>query len=227
MIAKRIIIVEKDRIISSLLRFNLERAGLSCNIFHSKEEIFLAVKSKKADLIILNPKHPDIDGHKFCLDFKLMKKSKQIPILIISPDKELIEKMMLDYCVEDYMLTPINQWECVMRVRAMLRRHINSGKEETKSIKVDHLKVDIPKHKVYTANKEVSLTGLEFKLLVYLAKKRGQAFSREDLLRDVWGLQGHIETRTIDTHVKQLRKKLGTSQDLIETVRGKGYRIRE
>ena len=224
---ERILIVEDDKNISKLVKFNLEKANYDCAIAVSGEKALEALDARPADLIILDIMLPGMDGYEICRTIKAKEKLKNIQIIMLTAKGEEVDRIVgLELGADDYIVKPFSPRELVLRVKAILKR----GKTESakKDILVaGDIAVDIPKHKVTVKDKVIDLTRMEFKLLVTLMERRSRVQTRGRLLSDVWDMDSSIDTRTIDTHIKRLREKLGKPGDLIETVRGFGYRFKE
>lgn len=224
---KRILVVEDDKNISKLLKYNLEKDGYDCSIAISGEEALDKLKKRPVDLIILDIMLPEMDGFEVTRVIKQDERLRTIPIIMLTAKGEEVDRIVgFELGADDYVVKPFSPRELLLRVKSVLKR----GKpEEMKKdiLSVGDLVVDIPRHKIMIKNKEIMLTPIEFKLLTILLERRGRVQSRETLLNDVWGIDTLIETRTIDTHIKRVREKLGKLGNLIETVRGVGYRIKE
>jgi len=149
----------------------------------------------------------------------------ELPVLVLSAygDEEL-KVLALDEGADDFVTKPFSMRELLLRIRAVLRRS-PAGEDEPVRSEVGDIRIDLESHRAYVAGEEVDLTALEFKLLHNFMSRKGRLQTRETLLRDVWGVSSNLQTRTVDTHVKRLREKLGEGLDLIETVRGAGYRM--
>jgi DNA-binding response OmpR family regulator len=224
---ERILIVEDDKHISKLVKFNLEKADYECAIAGTGEKALEILNDRPVDLIILDIMLPGMDGFGICRAIKEKEKLKNIPIIILTAKGEEVDRVVgLELGADDYIVKPFSPRELALRVKVILKR----GKpEETKKdiLTAADIAVDIPKHKVMVRGKPVEFTQMEFKLLVTLMERRGRVQTRERLLSDVWDMDTSIDTRTIDTHVKRLREKLGKSGSFIETVRGLGYKFKE
>lgn len=227
MARQKILIVEDDRHISKLVKYNLEKAGYDCIVAYDGEEAMDVLAQKRSDLIILDIMLPEMDGFEVCRKIKQNDKLKNIPIIMLTAKGEEVDRVVgLELGADDYMVKPFSPRELILRIRAILRR----GKpEETAKEVIERgdLIIDISKHKVTVKGKEVDLTPVEFKLLVTLIERTGRVQSRDRLLSDVWDMNADLYTRTVDTHIKRVREKLGKIGDLIETVRGLGYRFKE
>ena len=223
----RILIVEDDKHISKLVKYNLEKAGFECDVTITGEEAFEVLDKQSINLIILDIMLPKMDGLEVCKQLKQDKKLSNIPLIMLTAKSEEVDRIVgLELGADDYVVKPFSPRELVLRIKAILKR----GKIEgiTKDILVaDKLKVDILRHKITVNKKEIELTQMEFKLLSLLMQRAGRVQSRDQLLSDVWDISSDVTTRTIDTHIKRLRQKLGKMGRLVETVRGIGYRFSE
>ncbi len=223
----KILLVEDDKNISKLVKYNLEKADLECALAFSGEEALSLLEKTPADLVILDIMLPQIDGLEVCRLLRQDPRLKHLPVVMLTAKGEEVDRIVgLELGADDYITKPFSPRELVLRIKAILKR--GKGEEETKEIiSIGKISVDIPKHKVTAGGKEIVLTPMEFKLLLTLMERQGRVQTREKLLTDVWSFSGTVETRTLDTHVKRLREKLGKEGKLIETVRGLGYRFRE
>lgn len=223
----RILIVEDDKHISKLVKYNLEKTGYVCTIAVSGEEAFGVLDKEQIDLIILDIMLPKMDGFEVCRSIKQESKFKNTPVVMLTAKGEEVDRIVgLELGADDYIVKPFSPRELVLRVKAILRR----GKiEETKKdiLTADILTVDIPRHKVTVNEKEVELTPMEFKLLVTLMERRGRVQTRDGLLSEIWDIHAEVTTRTVDTHIKRLREKLGRAAKMIETVVGMGYKFKQ
>jgi DNA-binding response OmpR family regulator len=222
-----ILIVEDDKNISKLIRYNLEKAGFACETTITGEDALDILDSRSIDLVILDIMLPKMDGLETCKRIRQDKQLSSIPVVMLTAKGEEVDRVVgFELGADDYMVKPFSPRELILRIKAILGR--GKPRETVQEIlEVDRLKVDIPRCKVTVDKKEVKLTAMEFKLLVTLITKKGRVQSRDQLLDEVWNLDADVTTRTVDTHVKRLRQKLGSMGKLIETVRGYGYRIHE
>jgi DNA-binding response OmpR family regulator len=219
---QKILVVEDDKNISKLIAYNLEKAGYECALALTGEEALEVLKKQNVHCVILDIMLPGMDGLEVCRALKQDNKLKNIPLIMLTAKGEEVDRIVgLELGADDYMVKPFSPRELVLRIKAISRR---GSIEETRKevIKAGGLIVDIAKHKVIVNQKEVELTPMEFKLLQALVERRGRVQTRERLLSDVWDIHAEIDTRTIDTHVKRLREKIGKLGNLIETVRGLG-----
>jgi DNA-binding response OmpR family regulator len=222
----KILIVEDDKNISKLVRYNLEKSGFGCEAVISGEEAFSALERFDIDLIILDIMLPKMDGFAVYKSIRHDSRHEHIPIIMLTAKGEEVDRLVgFELGADDYIIKPFSPRELVLRVKAVLKRG-RAQKEPPKEIlQAESVKIDVPRHKVTVGDKEVKLTSMEFKLLYTLMSRRGRVQSRDQLLNDVWDLDASITTRTIDTHIKRLRQKLGRGGKFIETVRGYGYRF--
>ncbi|MFA5252938.1 MAG: response regulator transcription factor, partial [Phycisphaerae bacterium] len=220
-----ILIGEDDRDIVEMVEYNLKQEGyVTIHAFNGEKGIELAGK-EKPDLIILDLMLPAIDGFEVCKALKQQQSTSRVPIIILSAKSRETDKVVgLELGADDYITKPFSPRELLARIKAVLRRHKEQPAEE---IKTGQLVIDSAGHKVLVKGREVELTATEFRLLECLARRQGVVFSRNKLL-DAAGVDGSmVYDRTVDAHIKSLRRKLGSSKDCIETVRGVGYRFKE
>ena len=221
-----ILVVEDDKNISKLIKYNLEKANYKCIVFKSGEDALKALHKETVDLVILDIMLPNMDGFEVCRQIKKDNKLSEIPIVMLTARGEEMDRIVgLELGADDYIVKPFSPRELILRIKAILKR--NEKKEMSEDIiSTDNLKIDIAKHEVMLDKKIIDLTRMEFKLLTTLIKRKGRVQTRDVLLDDVWGVEAALTTRTVDTHIKSLRKKMGRFAKLIETVRGIGYRFK-
>ncbi len=219
-----ILIVDDEADLASLVEFNLQQAGLETAVALTGEAALAMVRARLPDLVLLDLMLPDISGKEVCRRFRSDPRMKRVPIVMLTARGEEADRVEgFEVGADDYVTKPFSPRELVLRVKAILRR-ANPG-EVTEKIKLGELTIDVGSHRAYVAGEEVELTALEFKLLQHLMAHAGRVQSREQLLADVWGITSQLETRTVDTHVMRLREKLGVARNVVETVRGVGYRL--
>lgn len=225
---QNILVVEDDKNIAKLVKYNLEKAGLECEVCHTGEEGMKALERAPADLIILDIMLPGMDGLEVCRRIKQSKGTAGIPVIMLTAKGEEVDRVVgFELGADDYIVKPFSPRELILRIKAILKRMAPGEESEKEVFRAGDLVVDISKHKVTAGKKEVDLTPMEFKLLTTLMERRGRVQSRDRILNDVWDITSDVTTRTVDTHVKRLREKLGKAGKLIETVRGIGYRFKE
>ena len=221
-----IFVVEDEKPIQTLLRYNLEKEGFKVSSSENGEEALSLIKEKKPDLILLDWMLPDLSGIQICQYLKHDKKVKAIPIIMLTAKGEEEDKVKgLESGAEDYLTKPFSFPELLARIKAMLRR-VKPNVVNEEIIYLD-LKVDRESMKVYRQNKEVSLGPKEFKLLDFLITQPKRVYSREQLLEQVWGEDINVESRTVDVHITRLRQAINIegSKPLIRTVRSAGYSL--
>ena len=224
-----ILIVDDEADLRKLLDFNLKTAGYStCQASDGREALLMA-KEHVPDLIILDMMLPDMRGIEVCKTLKQDQVTREIPVLILSALGGEIDRVVgFELGAEDYVVKPFSVRELVLRVKAILKRSIVNlaSTEEVDELVLGGVRIDRTRHRAWLLDDELNLTVLEFKLLSMLMSRKGCVQSREKLLEEVWGVNADVTTtRTVDTHIKRLREKLGTRSKLLETVRGVGYRF--
>ncbi|HEY3175094.1 MAG TPA: response regulator transcription factor [Candidatus Polarisedimenticolia bacterium] len=226
---KRILIVEDEEDLAASLKYNLEKeGGYTVVTSRSGEQGLATARQKKFDLIILDLMLPGIDGFEVCRSLRSSPDHAHIPILFLSARVEESDKLIgLEIGADDYLTKPFSMKEVQARVKAHLRRAVRPAPPEPPVYHGVELEVDFQGHVVRSRGQEVLLTRMEFALLAALIRGRGRVLTRDHLLEKVWGYDYHGDTRTIDVHVRRLRRKLGPPSDQIETVFGVGYRFRE
>ncbi len=222
-----ILVIEDEEDILNLVKYQFEQSGYSVATALNGTTGLEKAKTLHPALVILDLMLPDIDGKDLCRALKTNPLTQTIPILMLTAKTEESDRIVgFELGAEDYVTKPFSPRELVLRAKAILRRKILSQETE-KLIQIGDLLIDIDKHKVLVKKKPILLTPTEFRLLVELASGRGRVFTRENLLDRVWGYTYEGYARTVDTHIRSLRSKLGIAGKLIETVRGVGYRFQE
>ncbi len=222
-----ILIVEDEADISRLIEFQFKQAGFPVRAVSDGASALEQVKKLRPKLIILDLMLPDMDGKDICRALKADPQTQKIPILMLTARAEELDRIVgFELGAEDYVTKPFSPRELVLRVKAILKRKEPMNEEEP-HIQIGGLLIDFERHQVSVNQTPVSLTHTEFKLLVTLVSKKGRVFTRENLLDKVWGYTYEGYARTVDTHIRRLRDKLGAMGDWIETIRGVGYRFRE
>ena len=226
--SKTILIVDDEADILEMLKYNLEKEGYTVLTARQGQSALDQVK-RKPDLILLDVMMPDMDGWEVCRRLKQDPKTAAIPVLFLTAKgAEMDEVLGLELGAEDYIVKPISVRKLLARVRAVLRRRelVQDGSQAEGIIRIDALEINVPNYTVSVGAREVALTRKEFETLVHLIQHRGRVISREMLLNVVWGENVHVVDRTVDVHISKIREKLGSYGDLIETVKGVGYRVR-
>ena len=220
----RILIVEDEKDIVQLLDFALRQAGFEPVPARDAGEAFARIKEKAPDAVILDLMLPDLPGTEICRQLKSNPKTTGLPLIMLTARGDEVDRVVgFELGADDYITKPFSVREVVLRVKAILRRGVPG--ETPARDQVGPVRLDREAHRVFVEGQEIELTALEFKLLETFMARVGRVQTREQLLRDVWDMAGDLQTRTVDTHVKRLREKLASGRDLIETVRGLGYRM--
>ncbi|MGH8045893.1 MAG: response regulator [Chthoniobacterales bacterium] len=222
--AETVLVVEDEQDVVDLLRYNLTRAGYAVSIADNGLKGLEKARTERPDVIILDLMLPGMLGEKVCKALKEDASTSSIPIIMLTAKAEPEQRIQgLELGADDYVPKPFSPKELVLRVQALLRRLRKS--EQGANIEVDEFVVDKGTFEVRLSGERLDLTSTEFKLLTLLIERRGRTQSRETLLFDVWGYRNAIDTRTVDTHMRRLREKLGGHAARLETVRGEGYRF--
>jgi two-component system phosphate regulon response regulator PhoB len=223
-----ILVVDDEPDLVELVRFNLKEAGYQVESARSGREALQCLRQRVPDLLVLDLMLPDVAGTEICRQVRSDPRLKGLPILMLTAKSEEVDRIVgFELGADDYVTKPFSPRELTLRVRALLRRA--SGEEERAGgvLEQGGLVLDVERHRCLVAGEELLLTAKEFRLLETLMRRPGRVMTRERLLDEVWGADITVTARTIDTHLKRLREKLGQSGDLIETVRGVGYRFAE
>ena len=221
---RNILIIEDETDVADLLSLNLRKAGFRVSTAGDGASGLQKARDDRPDFIILDLMLPKMAGLEVCRILKSDAATARMPILMLTAKAEEIDRIVgLEFGADDYVTKPFSPREIVLRIRAIFRR----GKKADESLTAGPISIDPARHEVRVNGRQVHLTSLEFKLLRTLMQRRGRVQERDRLLNDVWGYESVIDTRTVDTHVRRLREKLGKAGDAVETVRGFGYRLRE
>jgi len=205
---------------------NLRRAGHDVMVAHDGATALAEIQRSQPDLLVLDVMLPDISGLEVCRRLRRNPQTIRLPVIMLTARNDEVDRVVgFEVGADDYVPKPFSPRELVLRVDAILRRTTASAEVGgPQVIALGELVIDVPAHRVEVQGREILLTALEFRLLLDLASRAGRVQSRDSLLERVWGYSPNVETRTVDTHVKRLREKLGAGADQIETVRGVGYR---
>jgi len=221
-----VLLVEDEKSITTLIKYNLEKEGFKVYCSETGEDALRIIKEKTPDLVILDWMLPDTSGIDVCRQIKIDKKLKNIPVLILTAKGEPDDKIKgLEVGADDYVTKPFNNKELLLRVKSLIKRSKPSLLEDLGIFK--DLKIDRITRKVFRENKEIKLGPIEYKLLDFLIKSPQRVYSREQLLNNVWGENINVETRTVDVHIRRLRKAINIDKknNLIRTVRSSGYSL--
>jgi two-component system phosphate regulon response regulator PhoB len=231
---RRVLVIEDEPDLRELLTYNLEAAGFRVQATERGLDGLAAVQGFAPDIILLDLMLPDIPGTEVCRRIRAGEPATQQPaIMMLTAKGDEIDRVVgFELGADDYVVKPFSVRELVLRVNAILRARGRPPLPERATAPstrrryiVGPLEVDVDGYHVFVEGDEVHVSAMEMRLLVYLIEHRGRVRSREDLLEDVWGYKPGVSTRTVDTHVKRLRDKLGAAGSLVETVRGTGYRL--
>lgn len=221
-----ILVVEDEKSISTLIQYNLEKEGFKVHTSETGEEGFEQIKKNLPDLVLLDWMLPDLSGIDICKQIKKDPKLKSIPVIMLTAKSEEADKIRgFETGADDYVTKPFSTKELILRVHALLKRIKPSLTEDIASFK--DIKIDRLARRVYRGDKEIKLGPTEYNLLNFFIKNPTRVYSREQLLNQVWGNDIYVESRTVDVHIRRLRKaiNLNDQDDLIRTVRSAGYAL--
>jgi len=225
--APLVLVVEDEAALVTLLRYNLEREGFRVAEARDGEEALLMAREQKPDLVLLDWMLPLLSGLEVCRQLRRMAETRGVPIIMLTARGEEGDKLRgLDSGADDYVTKPFSPSELVARIRAALRRSRPTANGE--SLQFEDLTMDLAAHRVRRRGRDIHLGPTEFRLLRYLLEHQGRVFSREQLLDMVWGQDVYVEPRTVDVHIRRLRKRIeqdDATPELIVTVRGVGYKF--
>ncbi len=223
-----ILVVEDEPDINKTVSYNIANEGLKPLSALNLTEAESYISSNNISLIILDLMLPDGSGLDFCKKLKSSNAYCDIPIIIVTAKDDEVDKVVgFELGADDYVTKPFSVRELMLRIKAILKRNSKVMTQNTSS-KIETfgiLSINEDSHEVFINDDEIILTALEFKLLKHLLDRRGRVQTRDQLLSDVWGYSAHITTRTVDTHVKRLREKMGVMGKHVQTIRGVGYRF--
>ncbi|AKL95611.1 transcriptional regulatory protein WalR [Clostridium aceticum] len=226
---RRILVVDDEEHILELIKFNLEKNGFYVLTSDNGEDCVDLLHNNVVDLVILDLMLPGIDGLEVCKEIRKIEGLNKLPIIMLTAKSEETDRILgLELGADDYVTKPFSVRELVARVKAVLRRIEDVKKQEVKVLKLRDIIMDLEKHEVSVSGRSVELTLKEFELLKMLLENRDKVMSRNVLLDEVWGYDYFGETRTVDVHIRHLRKKIGDDESgkYIETIRGVGYKMK-
>ena len=224
----RILVVDDEPDALELIEFNLRAAGFDVATADDGTEALNKARALSPAAIVLDVMLPELSGFEVCKILRRDPQTASIPILMLTAKAAEIDRVLgLELGADDYVTKPFSPRELVLRVKGLLKRAQPTGPGSSSRFVLGGLMIDPDRHLVEFKGKRIDLTATEFSLLHILAQRRGRVQSREQLLRDVWEYDRAIDTRTVDTHMRRLREKLGKAADCLETVRGVGYRMME
>ena len=223
----RILIVEDEASIAEVLEYNLSQQGFSVDIVDRGDDALGAIRDQPPDLVILDLMLPGLDGLDLLREVRRLPKTAGLPVLVLTAKGEEIDRIVgLELGADDYIPKPFSPREVVLRVKAILRRSEPASAEPSEILRGGAITLDVDRHQLTVGETEVRLTATEFHLLKVLMQRSGRVQTRETLLTDVWGYSENVDSRTVDTHIRRLRRKLEQEAERIETVIGFGYRFR-
>ncbi len=226
LLMEKILIVEDEPDVAELVSFNLNRSGYATIIAHDGLSGLNMARAEEPDLVLLDLMLPGKDGFSVFKDLRRDPRTSRTPVIMLTARAQTEDRIQgLEAGADDYLTKPFSPKELVLRVQSVLRR--SNAAPGSARFEYGPLQFDKNNLKFFLFKEEVALTSTEFKLLLFLSERAGTPQSRHDLLRHVWGYSDDVHSRTLDTHLKRLRKKLGNQAEMVETVRGVGYRIRE
>ena len=226
MLKDQILLVEDEPDLLQTLSFNFENEGYKVSkAINGEKALKLLEENNSIGLVVLDLMLPDISGLDICRHIRSSDNLKDILVIMVTAKGEEVDRVVgFEIGADDYVVKPYSVRELMLRVGGLLKRSSKKKDESNDEVQIyENLKIDTSKHKVYIADKKISLTSKEFKLLKHLLLKADKVQSRDNLLEKVWGYNNDVTTRTVDTHVKRLRSKIGKYGDRIETIRGEVY----
>lgn len=225
---KRVLVVDDESDVTELLRFKLRQEGYHVEVINDPLMIMGTAREFQPDLFLLDIMMPDLNGLQICRMIKADPKLSGVPVIFLTAKGETSDRIEgLETGADDYISKPFDSQELILRVASVLRRYNGQPESPARRLKAGDVLLDEEQHRVTVKGQPIELTATEFKLLRLLLDRKGRVQTRESLLVSVWNYDTDTETRTIDTHIRRLREKLGSESAIIETVRGVGYRIRE
>ena len=223
--SKKIYIVEDEPDIRETLKYNFSNEGFKVFTAPDGEEALSDIKKILPDVLILDLMLPGVSGLDICKSIRADDDIRDMSIIMLTAKGEEIDRVIgFELGADDYVTKPFSVRELILRVKVLLKKQRESL-VQNKLVTFGPIRIDLDAHELKINDKEIVLTALEFKLLQHLVKRKGRVQTREQLLGDVWGYSAEVTTRTVDTHIKRLREKLGNTSDYIQTIRGVGYRF--
>ncbi len=226
---KTILVVDDEENILELIRYNLEKSGYRVLTAGNGSDAMSVLEENSVDLMVLDLMLPDTDGVEICKKVRNSEKYDQLPIIMLTAKSEEIDRILgLELGADDYMTKPFSVKELAARVKTVLRRSGSNSSAGKQLLCIKDLELDLTRHEVKVANVPIELTLKEYDLLKILMMNQGKVLSRNYLLDEIWGYDYFGETRTVDVHIRNIRKKIGDDglEEYIETVRGVGYKIK-
>jgi len=226
--SKKILIVDDEPDVADLVSYHLKAKGYLVETANNPNVSLGIARSFLPDLVVLDIMMPDLNGIQICRILRADPKLKHVPIIFLTAKTEEADRIAgFETGCDDYICKPFSTKELILRIQSIFRRSTEVDSGEIKRLQVNRIVLDTERHEVTVHGRPIELTATEFKLLRLLMERRGRVQTREHLLINVWNYETEIETRTVDTHIRRLREKLGSEADWIETIRGVGYRMAE
>lgn len=224
--SRKVLVVDDEPDVADLVAYHLKAKGYEVETVNDPAASIGTARSFLPDLLILDIMMPDLNGMQICRIIRADPRLQHVPIVFLTAKTEESDRIAgFETGCDDYICKPFSTKELVLRVQSIFRRISDEARPESKHLQTGHIVLDIERHQVTLHGRPIELTATEFKLLRLLMERRGRVQTREHLLINVWNYETEIETRTVDTHVRRLREKLGSEADWIETIRGVGYRM--
>ena len=228
--SNKVLVIEDEPDIRKTLEYNLSREGYTVEGCGSIEEANTFLENPSYSIILLDLMLPDGSGLDLCKQIKSNPETNETPILILTAKDDEVDKVVgFELGADDYVTKPFSVRELILRVKAILKRNTKTSNPSNQTHEINRnfgsLKMNVESHEVFINDEEIILTALEFKLLRQLVERRGRVQTRDQLLTDVWGYSSDVTTRTVDTHIKRLREKLGSMGKYVQTIRGVGYKF--
>jgi DNA-binding response OmpR family regulator len=222
----KVLVVDDEPDALELVAFNLKAAGMDVTTAAEGNEALKKARLILPNLIVLDIMLPEVDGIEICKILRRDPKTSGIPIIMLTAKAAEVDRVIgLELGADDYVTKPFSPRELILRVKRLLRVTQTPSVAPADRLEHKEIVIDVPRHQVTVKGKAIDLTATEFKLLALLAQRQGRVQSREQLLQDVWEYDSMIDTRTVDTHMRRLREKLGPAAKYLETIRGVGYRF--
>ena len=223
----RILVVDDEPDITALVAYHLAKAGYRVSTAANGPDALKAAREERPDIVILDIMLPTVSGYDVLGEMRRREETREVGVILLTARREEVDRIKgLSLGADDYLTKPFSPQELTLRVQALLRRLGSPAITAGSTVSAGPISIDRSSHRVTVSGVELDLTATEFKLLLTLVERRGRVQSRPQLLETVWEAQPDIQTRTVDMHVQRLRTKLGEAGNMIETVRGFGYRFR-
>ncbi len=221
----KVFIVEDEPDLRDTLTYNFENEGFTVKSFSNGESFLESLTKNKPNLVILDLMLPGVSGLDVCRELRSDDNLNDIAVVMLTAKSEEIDRIVgFELGADDYVTKPFSVRELILRVKVLLKKRLENSDNE-KILAFGPITMNLDAHDVVVDGENITLTALEFKLLKHLLNRKGRVQTRDQLLGDVWGYSSEVTTRTVDTHIKRLREKLGKPGDLIQTIRGVGYRF--